>query len=446
LTDQGDPAGKPPGFPEAPSPGPLARTGDSVAGWRQTASRLAIDIRPLRQSAAYRRLWFAQGVSFIGTEIAEVALAYQMYQLTGSTLAVGLISLTHLVPLLTLTVIGGAFADAFDRRRVMLVQQIGMAAGSLGLAANAALTHPHVWALYLAQLVISSSFSLGVGAQRSMTPQLVQEEHFIAASALNSITSQFGAVGGPALAGILIKLVDLKWIYLGDSLSYAGAIVAVALLPRLVAIEHADRPSWSSVVAGFRYLRSQPVILGFFLVDTNAMIFGMPSALFPAIATHRFGDPALVGYLYMAPSAGALLVSLLSGPLRHVRRQGLGVIIAASLWGLAIAAFGFAEQFWLALVLLGLAGFGDQVSAILRSVMLYSITKKEMLGRVSGIEFMQVAAAPAIGNLEAGALAAATSLRFSIVSGGVACVAGCFVLALAFPALVRYHAKANAEP
>jgi MFS family permease len=175
------------------------------------------------------------------------------------------------------------------------------------------------------------------------------------------------------------------------------------------------------------------------------MIFGMPSALFPAIAAHRFGDPALVGYLYTAPAAGALLVSLLSGPLQHIRRQGVGVIVAASLWGVAIAAFGFAQQFWLALLLLGLAGLGDQISAILRSVMLYRITRKDMLGRVSGIEFMQVAAAPSIGNLEAGALASATSLRFSIVSGGVACVAGCFLLALAFPALVRYDARADVE-
>jgi MFS family permease len=173
------------------------------------------------------------------------------------------------------------------------------------------------------------------------------------------------------------------------------------------------------------------------------MIFGMPSALFPALAAHRFGDPALVGYLYMAPAAGALVVSVLSGPLRHLRRQGLGVVVAASLWGVAIGAFGFAEQFWLALLLLGLAGFGDQISAILRSVMLFRITPTQLLGRVSGIEFMQVAAAPAVGNIEAGALASATSVRFSIVSGGIACVAGCALLALAFPALLRYDLKAS---
>jgi MFS family permease len=404
-----------------------------------------LDLTPLRRYPAFRRLWFAQGVSFIGTEIAEVALAYQMYQLTGSTLAVGLISLTHLIPLVTLTVIGGAIADAFDRRRVMLVQQIGMLVGALGLAANAALAEPRVWALYVFQLVISSAFSLGVGAQRSMTPQLVAEEQFMGASALNSVTSQLGAVAGPGLAGVLINFVDLQWIYLGDGLTYLASITAVTLLPRLAATRDADRPSWSSIVAGFRYVRRQPVILGFFLVDTNAMIFGMPSALFPALAAHRFGDPALVGYLYMAPAVGALLVSLLSGPLRHVRRQGLGVVITASLWGVAIAAFGFAEQFWVALVLLGFAGLGDQMSAILRSVMLYRITPNELLGRVSGIEFMQVAAAPSVGNLEAGALAAATSLRFSIVSGGIFCVAGCLLIALAFPALVRYDARAPLE-
>jgi predicted MFS family arabinose efflux permease len=291
--------------------------------------------------------------------------------------------------------------------------------------------------------VISSAFSIGVGAQRSMTPQLVDEANFISASALNSVTSQFGAVGGPAVAGVLLKFVALKWIFLGDTVSYVGALIAVFLLPRLVAREDADRPSLRSIAAGFRYVRRQPVILGFFLVDTNAMIFGMPSALFAPVASDRFHDPSLVGYLYMAPAAGALVVSLLSGPLRHIRRQGLGVIVSAALWGVAIGAFAFAHHFWLALVLLALAGLGDQISAILRSVMLYRIAPSEMLGRVSGIEFMQVAAAPSIGNLEAGALANATNLTVSIASGGIACVAGCALLALAFPALVKYDSVAE---
>jgi MFS family permease len=169
----------------------------------------------------------------------------------------------------------------------------------------------------------------------------------------------------------------------------------------------------------------------------------MPMALFPALAANQFGDASLVGYMYAAPALGALLVSLLSGPLRHVRRQGIGVIVAATLWGVAILLFGFAEQFWVALLLLACAGFADQISAILRSVMLFTITPSEMLGRVSGIEFMQVAAAPSLGNLEAGALASATSARFSIVSGGVFCIVGCLALALAFPALRRYDSQAT---
>jgi MFS family permease len=177
------------------------------------------------------------------------------------------------------------------------------------------------------------------------------------------------------------------------------------------------------------------------LVDLNAMIFGMPMALFPAIATHRFGDPTLVGYLYAAPYAGALVSSLASGWIPHVRRQGLAVVLAASGWGIAIVAFGFATSLWLSLVLLALAGAADDVSAIFRSTIMLTATPDEMRGRLTGIEFAQVASGPTLGNTEAGIVAAVTSLRFSIVSGGVLCVAGTIACALAFPALVRYDSR-----
>jgi MFS family permease len=199
-----------------------------------------------------------------------------------------------------------------------------------------------------------------------------------------------------------------------------------------------------SVIDGFRYIRSQPVILGFMLVDTNAMIFGMPTALFPALATHRFHDPSLVGYLYSATSAGALVASALGGWANHVRRQGLVVTVAAAIWGAAIAAFGFADRLWLALLLLAIGGGADLVSAVLRGTMLLQLTPDSLRGRLNGIEFAQVAAAPSLGNLRAGALASVTSIRASVVSGGVACVAGCALLALAFPALIRYDSRARA--
>ena len=186
------------------------------------------------------------------------------------------------------------------------------------------------------------------------------------------------------------------------------------------------------------------MILGFFLVDTNAMIFGMPLALFPAIADRRFGDASLVGYLYSAPAAGALLAGLASGWVAQVRRQGVVVVVAASLWGAAIAAFAFADRFWLALLLVALAGLFDQVSAIFRSAMLLALTPDRLQGRVRGIEFMQVASAPSLGNLEAGTVASLTSIRFSVASGGFLCIAGTLLSALAVPALVRYDAKARA--
>jgi MFS family permease len=193
---------------------------------------------------------------------------------------------------------------------------------------------------------------------------------------------------------------------------------------------------------GFRFVLRNKVILGIFLLDTNAMVFGMPSALFPALAEHRYGGGAQVlGVLYAAPYAGALATTLVSGWVSHVRRQGLAVAIAAALWGLAILLFGFAETLWLGLVLLAFAGAADNISAALRSAIVLAATPDEMRGRVSGIELAQVASAPTLGNVEAGVVASITSLRFSIVSGGIACIVGTVVILAALPQLLRYDAR-----
>src|SRR6266516_2598246 len=371
----------PPRLERRSTPPDAAPPGADRPGVRELVARLAIDLTPLRTSQSFRRIWLAQTASFVGTEIAYVALVYQVYALTKSSLAVGLLSLVELVPLLTLTLLGGAFADALDRRRLILWQQIGMSLGSAALLANAALPHPKVWACYAGGFVAASSFSFGVGAQRSLTPRLVSAEQVS-----------------------------------------AGPIAAVWLLPPIAASVDAAGPTIRSIVDGFRYVRRQPVVLGFFLVDTNAMIFGMPSALFPALAYHRFGDPTLVGSLYAATYGGALVASLLGGWVRHVRRQGLAVVVAAASWGVAITAFGFARALWLALLLLALAGAADLISAVFRSTILLTLVPDELRGRLSGIEFAQVASTPSLGNLEAGVVASLTSLRFSIVSGGLLCV------------------------
>jgi MFS family permease len=407
--------------------------------------RLALDLSPLRTSPDFRRLWLAQAVSFLGSEIGLVTVSYQVYQLTGSTLQVGLLSLAQLVPLLTLTILGGAFADAFDRRSLMLWQQGGMIVGTTFTVVNAALPHPQVWPCYVAMLLASAAYSFGVGAQNALIPRIVGDDRLVAANNLFSLIESFGAVVGPAFAGLLLGTVGVLPAYCFDTATFFATLVAVWLLPPLVPEGGGNaRPSLRTIVDGFRFARDTRVILGFMLVDTNAMIFGMPTALFPAIATHRYHHASYVGYLFAATAAGALLFSALGGWVNHVRRQGLVVVLAAAAWGACIAAFGFATQLWLALLLLALAGGADLISAVLRATMLLELTPDAMRGRVLGIEFAQVASAPALGNLEAGALAAATSVRTSIVSGGIACVAGCVLLAAAFPALLRYRRGAPA--
>lgn len=412
--------------------------------WRGYVARIAVDVSPLRDYPLYRRLWIGQAVMFLGSEMALVALPFQLFALTHSTLALGLFSLTSLLPLLTLTLVGGAVADAFDRRRLVLVTQSLEALGIAGLLVNAALPHPSVAALFVFATVIFSSFSAGVGAMRSIPQQLLPEEVFAQAGALDSIYYGIGGVAGPALAGLIIGTVGLSAVYAIGAASFAATVIALWSLPAMPPHTDADRPSLRSIVDGIRFVVGEKVILGFFLVDTNAMVFGMPLARFPAIAARRFGDASLVGYLYSAPAAGALVAGLGSGWVAHVRRQGFVVVVAAALWGVAIAAFAYADQFWLALVFVGLAGFFDQVSAIFRNAMVLALTPSRLLGRVRGIEFMQVASAPSLGNVEAGVVASLTSIRFSVASGGILCIAGTLASAAAFPALLRYDAKRHA--
>jgi MFS family permease len=406
--------------------------------------RLAIDLGPLRRHPPFRRLFIGQTISTFGSEIAAVAAPFQLYELTHSTLQVGLLSLCELFPLLTLTIVGGAIADAVDKRRLLLITEVLLAFVALGFAFNASLAEPRVWAIYVLVTLAMSVFSLGVAGMNSVIPRLVGEDELSAAIAIENVYGSTTNVAGPALAGLLIAVFSLRGAYLIDAGTFTASIWSVWRLPALAPAHDADRPSWRSIREGFRFVKSRKVLLGMFLVDSNAMVFGMPRALFPALALHRFqGGAGVLGLMYAAPYAGALLASLVSGWIGHVRRQGLIVAIAAALWGVAITAFGFADSLWLALLLLAAAGAADNVSAVLRGTILWTVTPDSLRGRVSGIEFAQVAATPALGNVESGLVASLTSLRFSIVSGGLACVAGTFLIALAVPAFIRYDAHAR---
>ena len=402
---------------------------------------MAIDVTPLRESPAFRRLWFGQAVSFVGSMISVVAIPYQVYELTGSTLMVGLLGLAALVPLLTVPLVAGAIADAVDRRRLLLVAEIGLVAVTGINLANALLPDPHVAVPFVVTVLGTSFFSLARPATSALTPRLVGEDRIASAQALQSVYSNLGAVAGPAIGGILISSIGVAGAYAVDLVSYSAALVSVWLLPRVRPTGDPDAASVRTILEGLTYVVRNPVLLGVLLIDTVAMVFGMPSALFPAYGEELGGGARTVGFLYAAPYGGALVASLLSGWVQHARRQGLGVTVAVVCWGVAIGLVGLVDSLVLALVFLALAGAADFVSAVLRSTIVLAATPDSMRGRVSGIEFAQVASTPNLGNLEAGLVASLAGVRASIVSGGIACVAGAVLLSLRFPQLNRYDSR-----
>jgi MFS family permease len=406
--------------------------------------RLAVDVGPLRESPGFRRLWIGQSIAYVAWRMMLVLVPVQVYRLTGSTLDVGLVALVQFVPLVVFTIIGGALADTRDRRRLLLGSTAGIAVASTAFVAVSAAGRPNVGLVFFLGFVAWSSFSLGAGAIRSMTARLVPLEQLPAAAALNGLYNNLGLVVGPAIAGVLITQIGFAATY---GVSLGGILVSLVLAFRLPPVppqKDAPQMTFQTIVDGFRYLRMQQLVLSFFLIDTLAMVLGMPSSLFPALAQHVFRDPASVGYLFAGPAVGAFLVSLFSGWAMRLRRQGRAIVLSVCAWGAAITGFGFTHTLWLALLLLGLAGAADQVSAIFRSTIVLTVTPDHMRGRLGGIEFAQVASTPSLGNLEAGVVAQLTSLRFSVVSGGIGCIIGTLALAALFPVLLRYDASARA--
>jgi MFS family permease len=411
---------------------------------RRGLRRLFVDLTPIRASADFRRLWIGQTLSLVLGEVTYVALPFQVYQLTKSTFAVGAIAIVELVPLLSLTLLGGAAADALDRRRVLVWTEAGTAASVAGLVVNAALPHPQVALCFVFAFFAAAFSSFGAGAVRSLIPRLVPPEHIPAALALNTLYGNLGAVFGPVFGGLLIVTIGLTGAYTVGVAGFLASLTAFWLLPSIVPVGGGEPLGLRSVVSGFRYLAGERVVLGCFVIDTIAMVFGMPSSLFPALAISRFNAGGfVVGLLYAAPGIGALVASLLSGWISHVRRQGVGIVIAAALWGVAITAFGFATALPVAVVLLAAAGCADAFSAVMRGTIMFARTPDAFQGRVSSAYLAQVTSAPRLGNLEAGGVASVTSVRFSIVSGGIACVLGCIAIVLFIPALISYDSRAR---
>jgi MFS family permease len=429
----------PPVPPESRPPGLGARSLARIRGHR-------IDLTPLRVSQDFRRLFVGQAISEFGTQITFVAVPFQVYVLTRSTAMVGLLALTELIPLVVLPVVGGTIADAVERRRMLMVAHAVTAALSIVLAFNAFLPEPRLWILFAFSFLWASAYSLYSPALRAWPARLLTPDLYTSALALEVVYYQSAALTGPVLAGVLIATLGIEYAYVLDAISYLAVIVALSRMrPSPPTAAHLSI-GWSAIMDGFRFLRGKQVLQGTFWIDLNAMIFGLPVALYPAFVLDVLhASPAVLGLLYSAEAFGALLVALFSGRAKHVRRQGLVTIGACMCWGAGIVGFGLAGTLWLALLFLMLASASDMVSGLYRDAILKTVTPDEMRGRLEGISLSVVGTGPSLGNAEAGFLASLTTVRTSIVSGGIACILGAGLLALILPRYRRYDA-ANPSP
>ncbi len=375
--------------------------------------------------------------------VTYVAIPWQVYHLTGSSLAVGLIGLAELGPLLVTAFVGGALADAVDRRRMVQAVELAFAVCSALLLANALSAESHVWPLFVLAGVMAGLDGLQRPSLEALAPRLVDRDELTAEGALSSFRSTLGLVLGPLLAGLLIATAGLPAAYGFDLVTFTVSLTCLALMRAVPPPPDAERPSLAGVVEGFRYAASRPELVGTYGVDMVAMFFGMPEALFPALGA-KLGGPGVVGLLFAAPSVGALLATLTSGWTARVRRHGLAVMLAAAGWGAGIVVCGLAPGIVLACGGLVVAGFADMLSGIFRSTIWNQTIPDRLRGRLAGIEQISYSSGPLLGNVEGGLVAALVGVRASIVSGGVLCIAGVAVAAAAMPAFRHYDARAAA--
>jgi MFS family permease len=408
--------------------------------------RLFVDISPLRNSAQYRRLWFGYAVNQLGSQLTIVAVAYQVYRLTGSSLDVGLISLAQLVPAIIGPIVGGSLADAMDRRTILLFTNVGGALCTVGLAVNASLGHPGLWPLYACGALSATFSGVDQPTRNAMMLMLVDRDSFVAANALRTLLQQIALVVGPSVAGLLLAGFGIRTVFLVDVVTFVVALLTVASLHSHPPSEGGTQFGWQSVLEGFRFLRGRQAVQGCFIIDLNAMILGMPTALFPALGVHYFhGGAQAVGYLYAAPGAGSFLAALFSGWTPRIRHQGRAVVIVVGVWGLAIATFGLVHILWIALILLAVAGGADVISAVFRSSIIQQEVPDRLRGRLTSIQTAVVTGGPRLGNGEAGLVAAIGGTRFSVVSGGLGCVVGLGVIATLMPMFRRYEKPPREE-
>lgn len=407
---------------------------------RGRARRLFLDTAPLRLDRDYRWLWSGQVISGMGNQITRVALPFQVYVITGSTLAIGALTLFQLVPILLFALGAGSLADAVDRRRLLIVTQIGLAVCSSILVLLALNGDPPVPALFAVAFVMAGLGAVDQPTRSSAIPRLVPPERLPAAIALNQLNFQTASIVGPAVGGVLIATIGIAGAYAVDVLTFVATLTALVAIRPLPPLHDAARPGLAAIAEGLRFARRKRAILGSFAIDLNAMIFGMPTSLFPVLALDVFQTgPTGFGLLAAAPAAGSFVAALLSGWVSAVRHTGRAIVLAVVGWGLAITAFGLVTfSFPLALLFLALAGAADVLSAVFRATLVQLSTPDGLRGRVMSIHGLVVTSGPRIGDIEAAAVASLVGPQAAVVSGGLLCLLGVIVVARLFPELVNH--------
>jgi predicted MFS family arabinose efflux permease len=402
--------------------------------------RIAVDTRSLRESRDFRLLTLGSLVTGLGEQAALVALPYQVYVITRSPFLTGLLGLVELGPLVTASLWGGALADRFDRRTLLLACQIALVAVAGGLAAAAFAGTPPVWLIFVLAGAAAGAAAVERVTRAAIVPNTVARERLRSALSLTFGLYQVTQVVGPAVGGVLIAAIGLGWVYAIDAASCLGMVVAAWAMSAQPPIGvEAHEPVLRSIGTGLSFVRRSKALVGSFVIDLCAMTFGMPRALFPVLSLTVFDAGASgTGALLASVAAGATVAALTTGWLEHARWLGRIVLGAVAIWGVAIAAAGAMSSIVPACILFAVAGAADSVSAVCRSTISQSVTPDHMRGRMSSVFSLVVASGPRLGDVEAGTIASAATPRFSVVSGGLACVASVGVVAILFPQLAAY--------